>query len=40
MADEKQFVLVVVRHGQGTHNLGEDHPGFFGKEIEFPVFKN
>ena len=28
MADEKQFVLVVVRHGQGTHNLGEDHPGW------------
>ena len=28
MADEKQFVLLVVRHGQGTHNLGEDHPGW------------
>ena len=27
MADEKQFVLLVVRHGQGTHNLGEDNPG-------------
>ena len=27
MADQKQFVLLVVRHGQGTHNLGEDHPG-------------
>ena len=46
MADEKQFVLLVVRHGQGTHNLGEDHPGwkyrivpriFWDKKFEFPV---
>ena len=28
MAEERQFVLLVVRHGQGTHNLGEDDPGF------------
>ena len=28
MAEERQFVLLVVRHGQGTHNLGEEDPGF------------